>query len=90
MGTKQSGVVEAILDTGFDGYLSLPINIAVSLGLELIAVVPVEYADGRTSQELVSTMLTAGAEPLAGISLFADYEMRLNFPKQKINLEKIP
>ena len=100
---RQSSLLEAILDTGFDGYLSLPINIAVTLGIELAAIVPVEYADGRRSQELVFSVrvelngkekivpatLTAGAEALAGISLFADYELRLNFPKQKIIFEKV-
>ena len=102
-GAKQSNLLEAILDTGFDGYLSLPINIAVTLGIELTAVVAVEYADGRTSQELVFSVrvdfdgkekivpatLTAGAEALAGTALLADYELKLNFPKQKINLERV-
>lgn len=27
-GARQKGTLEAILDTGFDGYLSLPVNIA--------------------------------------------------------------
>lgn len=102
-GARQSSLLEAILDTGFDGYLSLPINIAVTLGVELAAIIPVEYADGRRSEELVFSVkidhdgkeeivpatLTAGAEALAGTSLLADYELKLNFPKQKINLEKV-
>ena len=95
--------MEAILDTGFDGYLSLPINIAVTLGIELTAIIPVEYADGRRSQELVFSIkmnfdgkeeivpatLTAGAEALAGTALMTDYELKLNFPRQKINLERV-
>lgn len=102
-GAKQSNLLEAILDTGFDGYLSLPISIAVTLGIELTAVVTVEYADGRRSQELVFSVrvdfdgkekiipatLTAGAEALAGTALLTDYELKLNFPKQKINLERL-
>lgn len=101
-GVKRDSSLEAILDTGFDGYLSLPITIAVTLGIELAAIVPVEYADGRTSQELVFSVrvdfdgkektvpatLTAGAEALAGTALLADYELKLNFTKQKINLER--
>lgn len=101
-GTRQSGSLEAILDTGFDGYLSLPVNIAISLGLELIGVEPVQYADGRTSHELVfsievvlddiqktvSTTLTSGAEPLVGTALFDDYELRFNFPQLQITVEK--
>jgi predicted aspartyl protease len=32
----RTATVEGILDTGFDGFLCLPIPIAVTLGLELI------------------------------------------------------
>ncbi len=101
-GAKQNNLLEAILDTGFDGYLSLPINIAVTLGIELTAIIPVEYADGRISQELVFSVkveldgeqetvpatLTAGTEALAGTALLAKYELIINFPLQKIILQK--
>lgn len=103
VGARKSSLLEAILDTGFDGYLSLPITIAVTLGIELTAIVPVEYADGRRSQELVFSVkvdfdgqeemvpatLTAGAEALAGMALLAKYELRINFPLQKIILKKV-
>lgn len=102
VGARKSSLLEAILDTGFDGYLSLPINIAVTLGIELIAIIPVEYADGRISQELVFSVkveldgkvkivhatLTAGAEALVGTALLAKYELLINFPQQKITLRK--
>ena len=46
--------VEGILDTGFDGFLCLPIALAVSLGLELIDVTRTELADGTVMEnELV-------------------------------------
>ncbi|HID27118.1 MAG TPA: clan AA aspartic protease [Methanosarcinales archaeon] len=45
--------VDAIVDTGFDGYISLPIHIAVYLGLELYGDIQVELADGSVHQELV-------------------------------------
>jgi len=102
-GAKKGSSLEAILDTGFDGYLSLPINIAITLGIELTAIIPVEYADGRRSQELVFSVnveldgkketvpatLTAGAEALAGTALLSKYELRVNFPQKKITLQKI-
>jgi predicted aspartyl protease len=102
-GAKQSSLLEAILDTGFDGYLSLPINIAVTLGIELAAIIPVEYADGRRNQELVFSVkvsfggmeetvpatLTAGAEALAGTALLAKYELGVNFPRRKITLQRV-
>lgn len=101
-GAKQSNLLEAILDTGFDGYLSLPISLAVTLGIELTAIISVEYADGRRSQELVFSVevdldgkreivpatLTAGAEALIGTALLAKYELRINFPLQRIKLQK--
>ncbi len=102
VGARKSSSLEAILDTGFDGYLSLPINVAITLGIELTAIIPVEYADGRRSQELVFSVrvdfdgkqemvpatLTAGAEALAGTVLLARYELLINFPRQKITLRK--
>lgn len=101
-GRKQSINIIATLDTGFDGFLSLPINIAVPLGLELTGLVEVEYADGRTSKELVfstdvnldgsirnvTVTLTGGSEALAGTALFKEYEIRFNFPKLKIAILK--
>lgn len=102
-GARQTSLLEAILDTGFDGYLSLPISIAVTLGIELITIIPVEYADGRRSQELVFSVkvdfdgkeetvpatLTAGAEALAGTALLAKYKLVISFPHQRITLQKV-
>ena len=102
-GARQTSLLEAILDTGFDGYLSLPISIAVTLGIELTTIIPVEYADGRRSQELVFSVkmdfdgkevivpatLTSGAEALAGTALLAKYELLVNFPRKKITLQKV-
>lgn len=76
--------------------------IAVTLGIELTAIIPVEYADGRRSQELVFSVkveldgkretvpatLTAGTEALAGTALLAKYKLIINFPLQKIILQK--
>lgn len=83
-------------------YLSLPISLAVTLGIELTAIISVEYADGRRSQELVFSVevdldgkrgivpatLTAGAEALIGTALLEKYELRINFPLQRIKLQK--
>lgn len=101
-GRRKEHTLEAILDTGFDGHLSLPISVAVSLGLELTSVIPVQYADGRISQELVFSVkvyfggkeklvpatLTGGAEALAGTALFTGYKLTFDFIKQKIVLGK--
>ncbi len=49
------GVVdlEAVIDTGFNGALCLPISVAVSLGLVLVDLRLTELADGRIQPELV-------------------------------------
>jgi len=48
---KETVSVEGILDTGFDGFLCLPIPLAVSLGLELTKVVKTELADGTIVED---------------------------------------
>ncbi len=45
--------LEGILDTGFDGFLCLPIPVAVSLGLELIDATDTELAVRPYSAALV-------------------------------------
>jgi predicted aspartyl protease len=52
IGMRRTVTVTALLDTGFDGDVCLPITLAVSLGLELVAQGWVEYADGRREREL--------------------------------------
>jgi len=58
LGTRGDITVEGILDTGFDGFLCLPMPLAVTLGLELIDVVRTELADGTVIEdELVFLLL---------------------------------
>ena len=51
LGTGAEVTVDGILDTGFDGFVCLPIPIAVSLGLQLIDVVSSELADGTVVED---------------------------------------
>ena len=97
-GKRQKGILTCLLDSGFDGYLCLPITVAVGLGLELINLQEVQYADGRISQELVflttvnfddkeqeiPVTLTSATEALVGTSLLAKKTVTFNFPKNKI------
>jgi clan AA aspartic protease len=92
-GSQARVQVEALLDTGFDGELSLPVGIAIQLGLELRDVVAVELADGTIRDELVfrghliaegreveiSLLLTHGQEPLMGTGLLRDRRVVLDF-----------
>ena len=48
---RTEATVQGILDTGFDGFLCLPIPLAISLGLELIDVTRTELADGTIVED---------------------------------------
>lgn len=43
----------ALIDTGFSGHLTLSIPEALSIGLKLIAIAPVELANGKIYDEFV-------------------------------------
>lgn len=100
LGKRQNQPVAALLDTGFDGFLSLPITLAVTLGLELIGTIQVQYADGRVSNELVfsanieidgtakkiQVTLTNSVDVLAGTQLFAKKKVTLDFSRKSIRI----
>lgn len=103
-GKKEEIIVEGILDTGFDGYLCLPISIAVQLGLELIKVVRTELADGTILEdELVFTgkvewngsvmevdiLLTKSEDVLIGTSFLIGCSVVLDYQKNKVQIETI-
>jgi clan AA aspartic protease len=70
-GSRAAVRVAAVLDTGFDGELSLPVAIAVQLGLELRDVITVELAGGTLSDELVFAgyLIDEGQETIVSILL---------------------
>ncbi|MCX7966858.1 MAG: hypothetical protein N3B10_00040 [Armatimonadetes bacterium] len=52
-GLRERQRLLAVVDTGFDGFVCLPLEVAVTLGLELSGSQWVQYADGRVVRELV-------------------------------------
>ncbi|MEM2128018.1 MAG: hypothetical protein QXH67_07345, partial [Candidatus Bathyarchaeia archaeon] len=46
IGGRAEAKLDALIDTGFDGSLCIPVGIAVQLGLDLTGVTYVELADG--------------------------------------------
>jgi clan AA aspartic protease len=104
IGTRSTRGVLAILDTGFDGDLSLPISIAISLGVDLIGEQAVELADGTVRDELVFAAsvrllgetravriyLTRSADALVGTNLLADCDLSIRFPTGRVRLKRAP
>ena len=92
-GSRGTVQVSALLDSGFDGDVSLPIGVAIQLGLELQDVITVELADGSLSDELVfagylldqgqerrvSVLLTRSEEALLGLGLLRGCRVILDF-----------
>ena len=99
-GSKKKRLITAIFDTGFDGFLSIPITTAIALGLELSSVIRAQYADGRVAEELefnayveldghtqkVKATLTGSVEALAGTQLFAKKKVSLDFLHKSIRI----
>ena len=97
--------VERILDTGFDGFLCLPIPLAVSLGLELIDVTRTELADGTVVEDElvfagrvewdgavmeVDILLTRSGDMLIGTAFLKEYAVHLDYKANIIRIEKAP
>lgn len=53
-GSGEAREYEAVLDTGFTGFLSMPLEQAKLVGLEPHATMPMRYADGLTFTRFVS------------------------------------
>lgn len=98
-------IVEGILDTGFDGYLCLPIPVAVSLGLELIDVTRTELADGTILEDElvfagqvewdgvmmeVDILLTRSNDVLVGTAFLNGYLIRLDYQAHSFRIERAP
>jgi clan AA aspartic protease len=97
-------MIEGILDTGFDGYLCLPLTIAVPLGLELIDAADSELADGTIVEDEpvfagkvgwngeimdVEILLTKSSKVLIGTSLLKGTEVQLNFSTSEVFIKGI-
>lgn len=97
--------VEGVLDTGFDGFLCLPVPLAVSLGLELIDVTRTELADGTVVEDElvfagqaewdgvvmdVDILLTRSADVLIGTAFLKEYLIQLDYKAKTVRIEKAP
>ncbi len=104
IGSRQTLAVSAIVDTGFDGDLCLPIRLAVQLGLELVGEQLIELADGMQRHELVfagsvlfleearevEIMLTKSEDALVGTNLLNHYPLAIEFPGGQVKVRTPP
>ena len=64
IGGRQTIVVDAVVDSGFNGDLCLPSQAATQLGLELYGMQRIELADGTKRRDLFFTVeVVFGGEP---------------------------
>ncbi len=83
--------VKALIDTGFDGFLSLPILEAFPIGLLMRGTMPVTLADGSTKQTLYClggihfegdfevgvVLIESEGNPLVGLSFLRQFKREL-------------
>jgi clan AA aspartic protease len=95
--------VEFVLDTGFNGYLTLPVNAVGAMNLPLFSTTATILADGSQSsipthiatidwhgQELLAPVLAMGGKPLLGTGLLDRCRLVVEFTEDRsIELEKL-
>jgi clan AA aspartic protease len=91
-GPAREREIQAVIDTGFDGYLSLPPHRIRALGLSEAGEEQVELADGRVRRiatydatvrwdgtPRTITVDEAPTEPLLGTEMLWGYELRVRY-----------
>jgi predicted aspartyl protease len=92
-GLRQRVVLQALVDTGFDGWVCLPLGVAIQLGLELRSVQIAELADGTEIEQLVfageiffgdkwraaDTTLTNSRDAMVGTAMLLDSVLIVDF-----------
>ena len=103
-GRRRRATLNAILDTGFDGTVCIPTEIAVKLGLELWGYDTVELADGSKQEKLlfrgnaklmgktrkVEMFLTASENALVGTDLLSGLRVTMDFPECSVRIKRRP
>lgn len=102
LGTKAELEIEAIVDTGFNSDLCLPVELAIALGLELAGLSEIEFADGTVREELffggkikwgnsieeIDISLTRSKDALIGTGLLACSSLHINFPHKEVRIDR--
>jgi len=100
IGEREDVAITPTIDTGFDGQLCLPVEIAIQLGLELVSRVSVELANGSRQKTLVFSgtiemgnqevgaeiILTESDDPLIGTGLLKNMVLNIDFGERKVEI----
>lgn len=95
--------IQALLDTGFNGFLTLPASWLLDLGLECITQVRVTLADGHETISDVYTALAlwngtlievdveaADTDPLVGMALLAGHDLQMRVvPNGEVAISRV-
>ena len=102
-GTRKSVPIEAVIDTGFSGFLCIPVSVAIQIGLELFGQETVILADGSKKRQLtflgtvvfekkeipIEISLTNADEALLGVGLLQNKKLEINFPQKIVSIEEV-
>lgn len=95
--------VDFVIDTGFNGYLTLPPQAVNAMNLPVYSSTPISLADGSEALstihfatiiwddvEKVVPVLASGYKPLLGVALMEGYHLEIDFEENGlVSLEKI-
>lgn len=99
-GLRREVVLQALVDTGFDGWVCLPLGVAIQLGLELRSVQIAELADGTEIEQLVfageiffddkwraaDTTLTGSRDAMVGTAMLLDSILTVDFVDRTVEV----
>ena len=103
-GKENRGIdVEAVIDTGYTGFLILPLSMVEALELPYLARMQCKLANGTTEdfevysatviwdgQERLIEVDVTNSDPLVGMLLLDDYELRIQVkPEGLVNIESL-
>ena len=101
-GNRGEATIDAVIDTGLDGALCLPLSLAIPLGLELHGRINYELADGTIKRELTfeatihlgeavdqaEISLTESEDALLGSELLDDYVLEIDYGNRTVEIRE--
>ncbi|MDO8452000.1 MAG: hypothetical protein Q7S76_03980 [bacterium] len=101
-GLHSKQIIEALIDTGFNGELLLPLQIAIPLGLQLAGAASYRLADGSISQQMLFTAnigwgttnrpttvsVVNSGTALIGGGLLHGYVLLVDFKKRQLTIKE--